>query len=135
MPVESSLFVEEAAEYLAAGSDSEIKFRCSISRAYYGLYHTGLEYADTISTPPVSDTAGPSHRKLSAFFENNLDSDMGLRLSHRRLGYSMKQLHEQRISADYKLDHVITREVAESHLVRCNSMIQLVDTLKAAKAA
>lgn len=135
MPVESSLFVEEAAEYLAAESDSEIKFRCSISRAYYGLYHAGLEYADTISVPPVSDTAGPSHRKLSAFFENNLESDKGLRLSHRRLGYVMKQLHEQRVNADYKLDQLVTREVAESHLVRCNSMIQLVDTLKAAKAA
>ncbi len=54
---------------------------------------------------------------------------------HRRLGYTLKQLHEQRVNADYRLHDTITREAAESHLTRCQAMAQLVSDLKASKAA
>ncbi|RIA22627.1 hypothetical protein DFO61_3317 [Ectopseudomonas oleovorans] len=135
MAVDSSHFISEAAECLANASVSEIKLRASVSRAYYGLYHAGLIYADSIHVPPVSDMSGPSHKKLSAFFENNFHKDQGIRRNHRRLGYVMKQLHEQRVTADYRLNAEVAREVAEAHLNRCMSMLDLIATLKSAEAA
>lgn len=135
MAVDYSNFITEATEALESQEASEIKCRCSISRAYYGLYHLALEYADSVSVPPVSDCSGPVHKNLAAYYQGSYDSDEAIKMKHRRIGYILKQLHENRVKADYKIDKICDKVEAVSHLSRCNQVIQLVVELSAAKAA
>lgn len=127
-------FCEFAEQAVTAGA-SEFAFRNAISRGYYGIYHLALSYADSISIPPVSDYAGPTHRKLSQFFEQSMNADMQMRRTLRKLGYSLKQLHDSRIDADYHLGETITFKTAQDHLARCALRLKDFNDLIEAKAA
>ena len=135
MPVSYEEISKVALDLLTATACTEAGLRSSISRAYYGLYHASLEYADTISVPPVSDTSGPVHAKLGAYYQNHVHLDKQVRLNLRQIGWSLKGLHEIRCNADYRLDEVVTHIDAEAMYQRCASKIALVQQLMAAKAA
>lgn len=113
----------------------EFSLRNGVSRGYYSVYHLALEYADTIAVPPVSDHKGPTHRKLSEFFENSFHPDISIRRTRRRLGYSLKQLHDSRVVADYHLDESVTLGKAQEHLTRCDLRLKDFQALLAAAAA
>lgn len=113
----------------------EFELRNSISRAYYATYHSALAYADVVNVPPVSDYSGPTHRKLSKFFEDSMNADVQLRRNLKKLGYSLKQLHANRILADYKIAEMITPKVARDHLERCGMRLQELTELNSVLAA
>ncbi|GGU68422.1 hypothetical protein GCM10009504_26960 [Pseudomonas laurentiana] len=115
--------------------DCEFSRRNSMSRSYYAVYHAALEYGDSVSVPPVSDFSGPTHRKLSKFFEDNMQADKPLRLKLRRLGYSLKQLHQGRCDADYEIDETISQLTARDHLARCESRLKEFEELLSSAAA
>ncbi|MBZ3661950.1 hypothetical protein [Pseudomonas monteilii] len=125
----------EFAERVVKEADSEFSLRNGVSRGYYGVYHLALGYADSISLPPVSDYAGPTHRKLSQFFEQSMNADMQMRRTLRRLGYSLKQLHDSRVDADYHLNETVTLKTAQDHLTRCALRVKDFNELINAKAA
>lgn len=54
----------------------------------------------------------------------------------KRIGYMLKQLHENRCQADYDLKATMTTMDADEHLQRCSEGIQLVESaiLKSAVA-
>ena len=135
MPVDFAMFVAEAESSMNAQESSEIKLRCAISRAYYGTYHLALSYADTIALPAISDCAGPTHRKLSAFFEGSMDKDRAVRLRLKKIGYVLKQLHESRVTADYRLDESVSQEDAESFMIRSSATRSEIEFLKSPAAA
>lgn len=135
MPVSYEDFSGVAFDLLNAVPQTECGLRCSMSRAYYGLYHVSLEYADSVSMPPVSDTIGPVHSKLGAYYQTHMHQDKKIRMHMRQIGWSLKSLHELRCLADYRLDESITHLDAEAAYLRCNSKIALVQQLMAAKAA
>ena len=122
-------FIKQACDIFSLPHPTEISYRCAISRSYYGAYHSALNFADSISTPLVSATGGPTHRKLSLYFEDSFHSDKSLRLRFRKLGYCLKQLHDLRCKADYNLNDAITSADAASHIERCKLRIQEVDNL------
>ena len=128
-------FVTEAKNSLQPDSPSEMACRCSISRAYYGLYHAALAYADSISLPPVSDMGGRTHEKLRVFYQGSFHSNNSVRIKHRKIGYALKQLHDQRVMADYLLDLSVCRVMAESHLQRCADLVDEVIQLESTSAA
>ena len=135
MPVLYGEFCSEALELLKTHAPSEIKLRISVSRAYYGLYHSCLAYADTVSMPPVSAMGGRTHDKLRTFYFNDLSADMAIRLKRRRVGYLLKVLAETRCKADYEISKTIALMEAEAHYQRCMDGISVVEELSAAKAA
>jgi hypothetical protein len=106
-----------------------------MSRAYYGLYHAALAYADSVSVPPVSDMSGPTHEKLRVFYTSNLHPDTDARLLHRRVGYILKQVHDNRVLADYKVHLEINLVSANSQLERCGSCSGFVAALESSKVA
>lgn len=122
-------FIKQACEIFSHPAPTEISYRCAISRSYYGIYHSALSFADSISTPPVSDTGGPTHRKLSLYYEDSFHSDKALRLRFRKLGYCLKQLHDLRCKADYNLNDAITPADASAHIDRCKLRILEIDSL------
>lgn len=135
MPVVYSDFMREAANYVAGGSPSEIACRMSMSRAYYGAYHASLAYADTVSTPPVSDQAGKTHEKLRVFYSTSFHPNKDVRLKHRSVGYKLKQAHDCRVIADYKINLTVNDVAALAQLGLCNELVEKVDILCAAAIA
>lgn len=127
-------FMDYAAEAIKV-TDCEFSRRNSMSRSYYSVYHAALTYADTVSLPPVSSYSGPTHRKLSKYFEDNMNSDKPFRLKLRRLGYQLKQLHQRRCDADYELDETITFQSAQDHLTRCQKRLEEFEELLSEAAA
>ncbi|MBH3307885.1 hypothetical protein I5P84_00265 [Pseudomonas mosselii] len=127
-------FLDEA-KSLLSGASSEIGFRNSMSRAYYSLYHAAVEYADEVHVPPVSSQSGPVHKNLRAFYTDGLYSDKALQSKMKRVGYSLKVLHEGRCKADYELSASVPAIDADVHLQRCELNVKLVEELRAARAA
>ena len=113
----------------------EFSLRNSMSRGYYAVYHIALTYADSISLPPVSDYAGPTHRKLSKFYEDSLNADLAERRNLRRLGYCLKQLHKGRCDADYELQETTHLLSAQAHLRSCGARLNEFEALINKKAA
>ncbi|WP_116895164.1 hypothetical protein [Pseudomonas syringae] len=135
MPTNYLDFLESAKQLVEAEGASEISYRNSTSRAYYGFYHIALQYADTVNLPPISDWTGGTHEKLSAFFEGNFNADSELRLKLRGIGYALKQNHRARCKADYKLHLEVTEESAKAQLLSCTQKSQVVSALAEALAA
>lgn len=131
MPVTYADFCTDALELLHALPATESKLRNSVSRAYYGVYHGSLAYADKVNVPPVSDLAGPSHTKLRAFYLEDLSVDKGVRMKRRRVGYLLKVLVGNRRTADYDLDKSVLQIDADAHYQRCMQCIEVVEELEA----
>ena len=106
-----------------------------MSRAYYALYHIAVEHADEVHVPPVSALAGPVHQNLRAFYIDGLYADKVLQSKMKRVGYSLKVLHEGRCKADYDLKASVAAIDADLHYKRCEASVNLVEELRAARAA
>lgn len=135
MPVTYKDFCTDADELLHSVPSSESKLRNSVSRAYYGLYHGALAYADKVNVPPISDRAGPSHEKLRAFYLDDMSADSSIRMKRRRVGYLLKVLVGNRRKADYDLQNVVMQIDADVHYQRCVECISVVEELEALNKA
>lgn len=130
MPVTYTDFCTDAHNLLHSVPSSESKLRNSVSRAYYGLYHGAMAYADKVNVPPVSDRSGPSHEKLRAFYLSDMSADQTVRMKRRRVGYLLKVLVANRRKADYDLEKTLTQIDADAHYQRCIECIQVVEELE-----
>ena len=135
MPVTYTDFCTDAHSLLYSVPSSESKLRNSVSRAYYGLYHGALIYADKVNVPPVSDRSGPSHDKLRTFYMSDMSVDQTVRMKRRRVGYLLKVLVANRRKADYELQKVVTQIDADAHYQRCMECLQTVEELEALNKA
>lgn len=135
MPVSYEDISNVAFTLLNAVPGTEAERRSAISRAYYGFYHVSLEYANTISVPPVSDVKGPVHATLGAYYQNHMHADKQVRMHLKQIGWSLKNLHELRCKSDYHLSATVTHIDAEAAYLRCVSKIALVQQLMSSKAA
>jgi len=129
MPVEYKDFHRIAEASLATAAVDEISCRTAVSRGYYGLFHAALTYADEVRLPPVSALGGRTHEKLRVFFQIDAFPDPDLVRKHRRIGYILKQLHDLRVLADYKLEETITPMTARTHVTRCQEITSEVESL------
>lgn len=135
MPVSYKDFISTASDLLQSDCVPEIDVRTSMSRAYYGFYHIALMYADAVNLPPVSDWAGRTHEKLSAYYEGNYNAEIEMRVRLRGIGYALKQNHRARCRADYKLDTDLPLIGAVAHLKSCSAKADLILELSEALAA
>lgn len=79
---------------------SEAAYRCAISRAYYGAYHSALSLAQNLGyviSPPKRGGMS-EHRKLQVWYQNECaNKSLGKRISGK-----LRRLHNWRKNADYK---------------------------------
>lgn len=123
-------FIESAKALYETEPTQEVSYRNIISRSYYGLYHCALAYADTLLTPPLSACAGPSHKKLSDFYKNYLDSkDKEKMIALKKIGINLLALHAERVKSDYKIDEPIYIQDAKSVLDRCEKIYLNIEDL------
>ncbi|MEE4921488.1 hypothetical protein V2K23_18920 [Pseudomonas alliivorans] len=135
MSVTYADFCTDACDLLHALPSTESKLRNSMSRAYYGIYHGALAYADKVHLPPISSMAGRTHEKLRAYYLEDLSLDMDVRMKRRRVGYLLKALVGNRRKADYDLETVILQIDADAHYQRCMQCVQVVQELEALNKA
>jgi uncharacterized protein (UPF0332 family) len=104
---------------------SEALLRTSISRAYYSAYHYCLSWHLTLpaqGSKPVLKTG--VHATLSYCLKNPAKET---RLANRGIesiqkGVLLKRLHDERVRADYKLDHTISK----AHSLRAVEQAKLI---------
>lgn len=127
--------IQQEAVRLCEEADTEIKYRNAISRVYYSLYHYAYDFAENNYTPPPSAIPGPSHAKLRELLSQDLGKDMDRRRMIRKLGISLRTLHERRCDADYQLNSGFCAEDVEDHKLRCLARIDDIQQLILAPAA
>lgn len=77
--------------------DNEAKQRCAVSRAYYSVYHSALEYAKTTFTYTPSTHNVSLHRELQKKYKQQSGNT-----DHREVGQILTRLHQYRVNSDYE---------------------------------
>ncbi len=111
------------AKSLRQGKD-EASWRTSISRSYYAVFHF---VRSELSNKGVPMSSGPqAHGEIRTFLANCGVADA------ESLSSKIGDLHEQRLTADYKLNHKpsVTDKTAETVLLKASevwSAFQVLD--------
>lgn len=133
MPVEHTSFLELANESLH-GQGREIDFRCSIGKSYYCMYHSAsrLTNGKTAKTDSNGNAfTGGVHKRFYSYLMDNaadyygLDKDLAV-----KVGMMLKQSHALRISADYHLEHNITKPTAEMMIKRAVELERIIANIQ-----
>ncbi|WP_312974029.1 hypothetical protein [Atlantibacter sp.] len=132
MPVEYTSFLELAKESLD-NKGREIDFRSSISKSYYCMYHSASRLTNGKIGRADSNGngfTGGVHKRFYSYLMDNaadnyaLDKDLTI-----KVGIMLKQSHALRISADYHLEHNITKPTAEMMIKRAVELEQIISNL------
>ena len=106
----------ELAQYLLAnpGNLEEAALRTVVSRAYYGVYHAALEYAqkDVNFVPQKSN----QHMNLRSYFKTHKSP---------RIANLFDQLYKWRIECDYENKEItgLSQQVAPSSINRARNFL------------
>ncbi|MEH6566958.1 MAG: hypothetical protein V7756_16675 [Halopseudomonas sp.] len=124
-----------SAEAIHASSSGEVDYRNTASRAYYAAYHFAVDSAGSVgAAQPLASFVGGTHECLREFYANPASKDV---LCRRRqsVGYMLRQAHEIRCLADYRLDEGFDSAMAEAQLASCRLIISRVAAIVAEAAA
>lgn len=135
MPVSCADFIDQAEVLLESNPEDEMHLRSSVSRAYYSAYHSSLDFANSVSVPPVSDCGGRTHEKLRLYYGESFHPVRDVRLKYRKVGYKLKQLHDNRVVSDYLIGLDVTETTARSHLERCKQLLADIMDLQSIEVA
>lgn len=128
MPVSPEDF-QQAAAFLFAQED-EIYLRASISRSYYGVFHSMKRTEEQLSlTNHRKVTGSGDHAVLISKFSTLCDqpqlTDEIAKLL-KRVGIMTNQLKLNRVRADYRLEASIIKDTVEHHLIQANKIHALL---------
>lgn len=122
MSIKGREFISAAVKCLEL--ESEVGYRSSVSRAYYGFYH---EVCSTLTCCPptthdgVIQYLGSDARRKSEPYEL---------MSLIQLGAVLKQQKTKRKKADYELDETVTFEEAKASVATVEKMLTKIDDMK-----
>ena len=85
-------------------SQDEALLRSCISRLYYGVYHRVLSWFSTCFTDIYNQFGGGSHERLRFCCDDLARSKKDL--AFKTISIKLKDLHDRRTRADYKLDQI-----------------------------
>ncbi|EGV36034.1 hypothetical protein [Neisseria weaveri] len=103
--------------------ENEIGNRNAVSRMYYGVYHTGLQFA--FNCLGFTYTSGYSmHKQLIDFFKQQNRRDLKV------IGRQMEKLRNARNEADYTLETYVSPEDAKLDLRMAFQTISQIQQLQ-----
>ncbi|MFP4146597.1 MAG: hypothetical protein ACLFSI_02660 [Halorhodospira sp.] len=106
MPV-SPNDLEAFARSLAESEPGEAGQRCAVSRLYYSAYHRALPLRDHLE-PPSRAPKGLHDALIRRLTEaHHPDISKGTRKKIRAVGYALKRMKRDRVTADYFLDEEV----------------------------
>ncbi len=118
---------------------SEAGNRSAISRAYYSVYHSCLEWEKTFASPgSQSGPEGGFHQQLINRLRNPAPEvrDPGLRMLSKKIAARVEALRTKRVAADYLLSAVGHGNVdAENCCAQATDVMQQISGTAAACAA
>ena len=120
----------EAAKLLHRSATSEVSYRNVCGRAYYAVYQDGKAFHDNLPCPG----------RLSPHSKGGLHADLIERLTnpgisrdsadYRRstvIGYLMKTLHANRVTADYKREMNIDKLMADNAIAHAQQVFEALN--------
>lgn len=132
MAVEHTCFFHLA--QAALEKNGEAWTRSAISRAYYGMYHSAMRV--TGNRIPAKTLSGESlpggvHQRLYTFLCSGEAAQVSGydAASMQEIGLKLKQYHEQRIKADYRLYEKLNRITAVTALREAEKVDEMVNQL------
>lgn len=111
----------------------EILLRNSISRAYYAVYLRADEIAKMIPVHSGCAEKG-THNKLISKYANHpllAPFSTGLAYKLKSCGQQLKQMHAQRVDADYSPEMDVNYDDAETQLEMARSLLAVMDGVEA----
>ncbi|MDT8895622.1 hypothetical protein RSO41_13270 [Halomonas sp. I1] len=129
MPV-TPMQIMEVADAITSESSTEATLRTAASRSYYSLYHHALEFADNDSDVPISNLAGPTHRKLSEYFSSSVAHPDWRRKAMRRAGILLRKCHDSRCYADYSISEPFDEDVLKVMRHDCQKAIGVIEGME-----
>lgn len=124
-----------SAEAIHASASDEVDRRNAASRAYYAAYHFAVSQAGAVgASQPLSSFVGGTHECLKDFYSNPEAKDA---LCRRRqaVGYMLRQAHETRCVADYRLSEEFDSAMVDAQLSFCKRIVSRVQEIVAEAAA
>ena len=113
----------DAATAIAKGS-SEVDWRNAASRAYYAAYHRCRTVALEAKVE-ITETGGVHNALVNALTAPLTSRPL------KSLGYMLEQCRHWRTAADYRIDQDFSRDLADSVLASCRSILKKADDLSA----
>lgn len=112
-----------------AGLAAEVQCRTAISRAYYAAYHDSKDWHGALPVP--GRLTGTSSVGVHAELTQRLSSpDASLaadqKTKSRKRAYALRELHQQRVDADYDLAESIGAELARQAIQNAKTIIAVV---------
>lgn len=94
---------------------TETAYRDAVGRSYYGTYHRCAPLADDL--PSAGERGGVHEQLVSRLIESN-------NRKLKSIGYMMRQLHQMRVDADYRLDLTVTERHAQEALKQAERLFE-----------
>lgn len=106
---------------------TEARARAAVSRTYYAAYHNCVEWHDALpaqGTVPVDFAERGVHVEFAARLQNP-DKTLSVeeQFASRSRGVALRQLHGDRVNADYRLKKTITPQDARTSLAKAKRII------------
>jgi len=116
------------AERILEKAGTEVQFRNVIGRAYYACYHRATAFHLQLPSPGQATDKGGVHKQLSDALANPTVKDADLARKSKQLGYMCRDLHFQRVGADYSLEGQVCRQHAEQALAQARRLFGLAES-------
>lgn len=112
-----------------AGLAAEVPCRAAISRAYYAAYHDSKDWHGALPAP--GRLTGEKYVGVHAELTQRLSSPDGSlaqdqKKKSRQRAYALRDLHQQRVDADYDLSESIGAELARQAIRTAKMIISVV---------
>ena len=106
---------------------TEARARAAISRTYYAAYHNCVEWHGSLraqGTVPSDFAERGVHVEFAARLQNP-DKTLPLeeQVVSRSRGVALRQLHGDRVNADYRLKKIVTAQDARTSLAKAKRII------------
>lgn len=133
MPVVANDYISSAKQMLLGAT--EIDFRNSASRSFYGVYHSCEDLRQKLDIPIFADINGGSHAKLIESLVGCSCHDTATNRAIKCIGYMLKQCRGIRREADYKLSDDFSISDADTAVLQAERIMMKIEGLLQSNAA
>lgn len=94
-------YVTIAREISTHTNNDEAKYRCAISRAYYGAFNSVVSFMKTKNIYNSNPGEGSHQSVIDDCFRFSLNNQTNAQKAWRRIGNSLTRMKKMRVKADY----------------------------------
>lgn len=127
--MQSKEFLKLAISLQNQTDSSEARYRTVVGRWYYSAFHEVLKWLESDFSKEYNACTGNTHIRLTNCCNELQRKKMDLNFS--KLGRLIKEFHDRRVIADYKLGKIVISSDMEEAQLNYESVLEILDILKA----